>query len=124
MPIYEYRCQDCGARTQVLTISVHSAIEVKCRRCGGPNLKKLVSRVAILKSEESRLENLADPSSLGGVDERDPRSVARCMKRMGREMGEGIGEEFEEEVDRAVEESGGDPSGPDSDMGPSGEDDL
>ncbi len=106
MPIYEYRCADCGRKTQVLTLSVRTAVEPKCRHCGGSNLVKLVSRVAFLRSEESRLESLADPSSLGGLDENDPKSVARWMKKMGKEMGEEAGEDFDAEVDRAVEEMG------------------
>jgi len=106
MPIYEYRCSDCGRKTQVLTLSVKSAVEPKCRHCGGANLVKLVSRVAFLRSEASRLESMADPSSLSGLDENDPKSVARWMKKMGKEMGEEAGEGFDEEIDRAVEEMG------------------
>jgi putative FmdB family regulatory protein len=124
MPIYEYRCSDCGKKTQVLTLSVKSAVEPKCRHCGGPNLVKLVSRVAVLRSEESRLGSLADPSSLSGLDENDPKSVARWMKKMGQEMGEEAGEGFEEEVDRAVEEMGGEGAGEGGAGGPGGDDDI
>jgi hypothetical protein len=60
----------------------------------------LVSRVAVLRSEESRLESLADPSSLAGLDENDPRSLARWMRKMSGEMGEDLGAEFNEVVDR------------------------
>jgi hypothetical protein len=68
-------------------------------------MEKLVSRVAVRKSDESRLERLADPSSLTGLDESDPKSVARWMKKMGREMGEEAGEDFDQEVDKAMEEA-------------------
>jgi putative FmdB family regulatory protein len=107
MPIYEYRCSDCGKKTQVLTLSLKSAVEPKCPHCGGVNLRKLVSRVAVLRSEESRLESLADPSSLSGLDENDPKSVARWMKKMGKEMGEEAGEDFDQEVEKAMEETEG-----------------
>jgi putative FmdB family regulatory protein len=105
MPIYEYRCADCRRKTTVVTLSISAAIDPVCRHCGGRNMAKLVSRVAVRRSEESRLENLADPSSLAGLDEDDPKSVARWMKKMGREMGEETGEDFDEEVDRAMEEA-------------------
>ncbi|HPW18416.1 MAG TPA: zinc ribbon domain-containing protein [Candidatus Aminicenantes bacterium] len=105
MPIYEYRCADCGGKTTVVTLSVGAAVEPVCRRCGGRALTKLVSRVAVRRSEESRLESLADPSALAGLDENDPKSVARWMKRMGREMGEEAGEGFDDEVDKAMEEA-------------------
>ncbi len=124
MPIYEYRCSDCGKKTQVLTLSVKAALEPKCRHCGGPNLVKLVSRVAVLRSEESRLENLADPAALSGLDENDPKSVARWMKKMGREMGDEAGEGFDEEVDRAVDEMGKEGAGEEGAGGPGGDDDI
>ena len=107
MPIYEYRCADCGKRSTFVTLSVRSAFESRCQACGSGNTKKLVSRVAVLRSEESRMESLADPSKLGGLDENDPGSVARWMKKMGREMGEDLGDDFEGEIDRAVAETGG-----------------
>ena len=105
MPIYEYRCADCRKKTTVVTLSVGAAVEPVCQHCGGRSLKKLVSRVAVRRSEESRMESLADPSSLSGLDENDPKSVARWMKKMGREMGEEAGEDFDEEVDKAMEEA-------------------
>lgn len=105
MPIYEYRCAGCSRKTTVVTLSVKAAVDPVCRHCGGRNMAKLVSRVAVRRSEESRLESLADPSSLAGLDESDPKSVARWMKKMGREMGEEAGEDFDEEVDRAMEDA-------------------
>ena len=105
MPIYEYRCADCGRKTTVVTLAVGAAVDPVCRHCGGRSLQKLVSRVAVRRSEESRMESLADPSSLAGLDENDPKSVAKWMKRMGREMGEEAGEDFDEEVEKAVEEA-------------------
>jgi len=71
-----------------------------CPVCGGEDLTRLISRVAVLRSEESRLENLADPSNLSGLDENDPKSMARWMKKMSSEMGEDLGPEFDEVVDR------------------------
>jgi hypothetical protein len=46
------------------------------------------------------MESLADPSNLGGLDESDPASLGRWMRRMGSEMGEDLGPEFTEMVDR------------------------
>jgi len=102
MPIYEYRCRDCRRRSSILwrTFSEAEAKPPRCAHCGSANLRRLVSRAAFLRSEESRLENLADPSSLGDLDENDPRSVARWMRKMGGEMGEDLGPEFDEVVDR------------------------
>ncbi|MGB8951150.1 MAG: zinc ribbon domain-containing protein [Candidatus Aminicenantales bacterium] len=113
MPIYEYKCQECGKKSTFVTLSVASPLEPICKKCGSSKIDKLVSRVAIFRSEESRLESLADPSKLSGLDERDPKSVARWMKKMGKEMGEDMGEDFDQEIEQALEDSetAGDESG-------------
>jgi len=83
MPIYEYRCRQCGQKSSFLLLSVKSQFEARCQHCGGTDLVRLISRVAILRSEEQRLESLADPSKLGDLDENDPESLARWMKNSG-----------------------------------------
>lgn len=102
MPIYEYRCQECHRRTSILwrSFSEIEAEPARCSRCGSTNLVRLMSRVAVLRSEDSRLEDLADPSSLAGLDENDPRSIARWMREMSGEVGEDMGPEFAEVMDR------------------------
>lgn len=105
MPIYEYRCSDCGKVSSFLTLSVNSTVEPVCSRCGSRRMTRLISRVAVFRSEESRLESLADPSKFADLDENDPRSVARWMKKFGRELGEDLGDDFESELDQAVEEA-------------------
>jgi putative FmdB family regulatory protein len=110
LPIYEFRCRDCGKKSTFLTLSVASSFDPKCKKCGSSNLDKLVSRIAVSRSEESRLESLADPSKLAGLDENDPKSLARWMKKMGKEMGEDMGEDFDqsvEEAEKGEEQPGG-----------------
>jgi hypothetical protein len=63
-------------------------------------MERLLSRFAAPKSEEARLESLSDPANLGGIDESDPRSVARLMKKMGQEMGEDV-DDIEAMMDQA-----------------------
>ncbi|MBM4464567.1 MAG: zinc ribbon domain-containing protein [Chloroflexi bacterium] len=102
LPIYEYRCNECRRRVTLYWRSFSEIEETlpRCTFCGGEDLTRLVSRVAVLRSEESRLDDLADPSSLAGLDENDPQSMARWMRKMSREMGEDLGPEFDEVVDR------------------------
>lgn len=102
MPIYEYRCHDCQRRVSVWwrTFSDAETGTARCPRCAGENLTRQVSRVRVIRSEESRMEDLADPASFGDLDENDPRSIARWMRKMSDETGEDLGSEFEEVVDR------------------------
>ena len=100
MPIYEYRCNRCQRRASIFQRSIQAAAAAVCSHCGSTDLTRLISRVAVLHSEESHLEDLASDASLADLDESDPRSMARWARRMGREMGEELGPEFDEMVDR------------------------
>ncbi|HVN53116.1 MAG TPA: hypothetical protein VMT46_02205 [Anaerolineaceae bacterium] len=51
------------------------------------------------RSEESRLESMADPSALAGLED-DPKALGRMMKQMSSEVGEEMGPEFDEVVNR------------------------
>lgn len=105
MPIYEYLCGDCGKVSSYLVMNIRESFRPKCKRCQGTKMTKMISRVARVRSEESRLESLADPSKLGDINENDPASMARWMKRMGKELGEDLGDDdFDALVDEAMEE--------------------
>src|SRR4030043_2403951 len=103
MPIYEYRCQDCGRVSSFLILNLNEPFSPICPRCGSPSLERILSRVHVRLSEESRLERLADPALWGGVDENDPKSVARMLKKMGQEMGEDFPGEGAQLVEEAMD---------------------
>ena len=74
----------------------------------------------MMKSDDARLDDLGDDAALSGLDERDPKSMARWMRKMGKELGEDAGDDFDEMVDEL--EAGHDG---DDDTGADGsEDDL
>ncbi|HSF08832.1 MAG TPA: zinc ribbon domain-containing protein [Nitrospirales bacterium] len=98
MPIYEYRCQDCRKRNSFLILTLNAPVP-SCTHCRSTNLERIMSRFAAPKSEEARMEALADPSNFGDLDENDPQSMARFMKKMGKEMGE----DLEDDMDEAME---------------------
>ncbi len=102
MPIYEYQCTKCGQKARKFwrTLSEVDDASLRCPRCGAHSFRRLISRVAVVRSEESRLEDLADPSNLAGLDEEDPRSLGRWLRKMSREMGEEMPPEFDEVIDR------------------------
>jgi putative FmdB family regulatory protein len=106
MPIYEYECHDCRRRVSLLVRSLSPAEPPACPRCGSTALTRLMSRFATVKSEEARLESLAEGGGLGDLDENDPTSVARFMKKMGKEFGDELGDDFDSAVDEAMTESG------------------
>jgi putative FmdB family regulatory protein len=115
MPIYEYRCLACRRRTSVFVRSFSAAVKPKCEHCGSAKLVRLMSKFAVGRGAL----NIDDASSMGGIDENDPRAMARWARQMADEAGEDLGPEFDEMVGRM--EAGEMPD--DDEMGGFGDDD-
>lgn len=114
MPSYDYRCNDCSKRSIIYqTYEEYGESPVECPHCGNKDLRRIIGRVRIAKSEDSRLEDLSDPSGWD-FDESDPKSMAKMMRKMGNELGEDMPAEFDEVVDRL--EAGEDPETIENDM--------
>jgi putative FmdB family regulatory protein len=112
MPLFEFRCEDCRRRFTLLVGMTAEQKKQECPKCGGANLRKLISRFAVARTEDDMLDQMADPTRMG--DPEDPRAMADWMRRVGREMGEDLGDDFDELVEEAVRE---DMDGPGDDGG-------
>jgi len=100
MPKYGYLCLNCEKRfRKFLTYEEYGTIEVQCPYCESKKLKRLLNRVRIGRTEEQRLEKLADPSGLEGLED-DPKALGKMMRQLSREAGEDLGPEFDEVIDR------------------------
>jgi putative FmdB family regulatory protein len=109
MPIYEYRCRECRRVSSFLVLNLQEPFTPVCERCGSHSLERILSRVHVRLSEDTRLERLADPGQWSGLDENDPKSVARVLKRMGEELGEDYPGEVDQLVDEAMDDLGEEP---------------
>lgn len=101
MPIYEYRCNACGRTFAFLYGVSRDSRDPACPACQGKDLARLISRVARVRSEEAMLEDLADPTRIGDVE--DPRRLAQWAKQMGSALGDEAGEDFGDVVDEMME---------------------
>jgi putative FmdB family regulatory protein len=100
MPLYDFVCFGCQQRFDIyITYSDYGKNAVTCPNCGSSQVKRRVPRVRVKKSEESRMESIADPSALAGLED-DPKALGRMMRKMGSEMGEELPPEFDDVVDR------------------------
>jgi putative FmdB family regulatory protein len=99
MPIYEFSCNGCNNRVSVFVRSMSSEVSGKCDRCGSQDLRRLISRVAFIKSGGD-FDSLDDDKLMSGFDESDPRAMAAWARKMQRETGEEMGPEFEEMVEK------------------------
>lgn len=100
MPTYEYQCKDCNHKFEkILSYQDYEAASISCPSCEGPNPKRIIRPVRISRAEKARLDSLADPSMLEGLDD-DPQTLGKMMREMSSELGEDMGSEFDEVVDR------------------------
>ena len=82
-----------------MTYDEFDSTVVNCPHCASKDVQRKIGRIRIAKSEESRLDDLADPSALEGLED-DPKAMGRMMRKMSNEMGEDMGPEFDEVIDR------------------------
>lgn len=117
MPSYDYRCEDCQRRV-MLTFKTYAEYDTApkvCPRCNGTRLTRLISKIALARSESSRFgADDVDDSMLDDLADSDPKTLGRYMRRMSAEMGEDMGHEFNEVVERL--EHGEDPESIESSM--------
>lgn len=101
MPTYDYICNNCNQRFDVfLTFAEYGKKTVTCTHCQSKNVRRRMTKVRIAKSEDSRMESMADDfSGIEGLED-DPKAMGRMMRKMGKEMGEELPPEFNEVVGR------------------------
>ncbi len=100
MPIYEFKCADCGRLTSVFTRTVASPIDSKCQHCGSAKLQRALSRFAHHRSEADVLRDYgAEPNHLN--DYKDPRQIGLWAERKFDEFGMEMPKEARQMIDAA-----------------------
>ncbi len=130
MPVYEFYCGDCHTIFNFLARRTAPAAVPSCPRCGRPRLDRQVSRFAISKNrpesdpaglpeglDEERMEQvmMSLAGEMDGLDESDPRAMARFMRRFSDLTGMNLGAEAEEAMRRLA--AGEDPEQVEAEMG-------
>jgi putative FmdB family regulatory protein len=90
MPVYEFECNACGARVDVFTRSISVEVKGACEKCGSADLRRVVSRVAVLGIGGG------DDLDLDSMDPNDPKAMAAWARQMQSQMGPDAGPEMEE----------------------------
>ncbi len=128
MPIYEYKCGGCGRKVSLFFTSFSvaesrsAAGENRCPRCGSAELRRVMSRARTVRvggrsAYDSEMGADLGANSMGaldddlmaGIDQDDPRQVARWARQMKESLGEDfdVGPEFDQALTRI--EKGEDP---------------
>lgn len=103
MPLYEYRCNQCRQRTQLLMRAYDPPQTTRCGACGSEDTRRLFSAPVVHKSEAQRLADLGDSSQAGRDPDyyKDSRNVGLWAKKRAQELGADLGPQFDEVVERA-----------------------
>ncbi len=94
MPIYEYRCQHCGQKSDVFFRTFSAVTDARCPHCDSEQIDRLVSRVSFLKSWGSSLDWMPSGESMYDVDQDDPQAMEGWLERMRQEQGADLGDSF------------------------------
>src|SRR5215468_9484381 len=94
MPIYEYHCADCDEKFTLLirNLSDVEKTDKVCPECGGRNVTKLISRVAVLSG--------AAESPASAHNTNSPAELVRTMRDASQRLGSDMGDEFHEVAHR------------------------
>jgi len=100
VPIYEYQCLGCEREFQKLVLKRSEEENLVCPECGGQNIKKLISRVAVHLSESDRLgsfdPNARQPDSFYS----DSRNIGLHAQKRAQQMGVDLGKDFQDKLEK------------------------
>jgi len=101
MPIYQFDCSGCSRRVDILFRSVSSTKQPVCPQCGSKNLKRVMSRVARVRTTKQRFEDIDHARESATYGGGDPAAFARWARRVGSEYDEELGTNYRELAERA-----------------------
>jgi putative FmdB family regulatory protein len=129
MPIYEFLCSRCNRIYSFHSFRADTTKAPVCPRCGAADLRRVPSRFAARRGaaptdpgggddaadERVEREMMRFAAELEGMDENNPREMARAVRRMTEIAGEPVTPAMEEMIRRL--EAGEDPERIDEELG-------
>lgn len=107
MPIYEYLCRKCNIIFQFFIRTPGREASPACPKCGGSDMERVMSSFSTSRKASITSSGGDAMPDMSGLDESDPRSMARAIRHMADDMGEDLGPELHEAIARL--EAGEDP---------------
>lgn len=130
MPVYEFLCRPCNRIYSFHSFRVDTEKVPACPRCGSADMHRVPSRFAARRApaaavsegggdpagdERAEREMMRLAAELEGMDENDPRQMARAVRRMTEIAGEPVTPAMEEMIRRL--EAGEDPERIEEELG-------
>jgi putative FmdB family regulatory protein len=94
VPIYEYRCSACQAKFSLLIGMIAAPDDEVCPKCSSKDIARLVSKFRRGRTEDDRVDELADRMETMG----EPESASEMrdfVKEMGKASDDEYGDDFE-----------------------------
>lgn len=111
MPIYEYRCLECGEVFSHLFLRSTDAVgQTQCSACGSDQTRRLISSFAIGGKVDPGPGRAAWPASWSDTNGGDPETLRYWRKRIEREAR--LEEKYPELRDRSLQAGGGEEATP------------
>ena len=102
MPIYEYRCQDCGRVSSFFVRSISSQVTAVCSYCGSGDMSRRMSSFALGKTVSSVHEQFAPGSEHRSPEYyQDPRNIGRNVEAAFDKFGVDMPQSVRDNIDAA-----------------------
>jgi len=102
MPLFEYSCRACKKQFTFLSGVVRGGTsDARCPRCHSDDLQKLMSRVAHGRSDDERMEAVAEKIESRNLD--DAGSMRQFAREMGSEISAESGVDMRDEMEAMIE---------------------
>ena len=102
VPVYEYRCLNCKKKYSALIGMTAEPDDEKCPHCGANQGARLVSRFARHRTEDDRVDEMADGLEMMGEPD-SPSKMREMVREMGKAMDEDMGDDMEEMFEADME---------------------
>ncbi|AMM41541.1 Regulatory protein, FmdB, putative domain protein [Candidatus Desulfofervidus auxilii] len=65
MPIYEFRCLQCGHVFEIIHFKKNEQTEMKCPECGGRQIERVISKLGIVSTKTGSIRSTFKSCSSG-----------------------------------------------------------
>jgi putative FmdB family regulatory protein len=99
LPIYEFVCQQCQAKSSLFIKSIGTAYNHKCPSCNSSDVIRAPSTFSYHRSIQSIHENAGEPRLSPGPDYyKDPRNIGRSTEKRFKDLGIEMPEQMKESI--------------------------
>lgn len=101
MPLFEYRCMECGCINTALILKPLEEKNLQCARCRSQRLVRILSHFALHKTEAQRVNEFDFRDRQSDSFYKDDRNVGLWAQKRMNQLGVDLGPGFDETIEKA-----------------------